>query len=192
MNDEEIRVAHAIPGRIRVKIDRLKGNAALAEKIWELFVGTPGVRRVETSTTTGSFLVLYDGQAPGWHDERRAIAEKLAPVSGLGHEEMLRRLGASRKRAKGSLALEPHHVTGFFESLNEQVRSVTGGTGLKLLVPLALVLLGVRGLMAGEQVAAPRWYDLMWFGFAAFLMLNAAGVSPARAAEEAAEVAAAL
>jgi hypothetical protein len=137
-------------------------------------------------------LVHHDHHASEWHDERRAIAEKLAPLLGLGHEEMLHRLGAARTRAKGSLALESHHVTGFFESLNEQVKSVTGGTGLKLLVPLALVLLGVRGLLAGQRVPAPRWYDLMWFGFAAFLMLNAAGVSPARAAEEAAEVAAAL
>ena len=32
----------------------------------------------------------------------------------------------------------------------------------------------------------------MWFGFATFLMLNAAGVPPAKAAEHAAEVVAAV
>jgi hypothetical protein len=85
-----------------------------------------------------------------------------------------------------------HHVTGFFETLNEQVKSVTGGTGLKLLVPLALVLFGLRGLWVSDRVPAPRWYDLLWFGFATFLMLNAAGVPAAKAAEEAAEVATAL
>jgi len=35
-------------------------------------------------------------------------------------------------------------------------------------------------------------YDLVWFGFATFLMLNAAGVPPAKAAEHAAEVVAAV
>ena len=74
----------------------------------------------------------------------------------------------------------------------ECYRSATGGPGLTALVPLALLLLGARGLLAAEEVAVPRWYDLVWFGFATFLMLNAAGVPAAKAAEEAAEVAAAV
>jgi hypothetical protein len=63
---------------------------------------------------------------------------------------------------------------------------------LKLIVPLAFVLLGARGLFVGEKLGVPRWYGLLWFGFATFMMLNVAGVPAARAAEEAAEVAAAV
>ena len=81
---------------------------------------------------------------------------------------------------------------GYFRGLNEQVRSATGGPGLTLLVPFTLLLLGARGLLVAEKVATPRWYDFLWFGFATFLMLNAAGVPTARAAEEAAEVAAGM
>src|SRR2546430_2141226 len=93
----------------------------------------------------------------------------------------------ARKEPAG---IEAHHVMGFFRGMNDQVRSATGGPGLTLLVPLALLLLGVRGFLTAKEVAAPRWYDLLWFGFATFLMLNAAGVPTAKAAEEAAEIAA--
>ena len=43
-----------------------------------------------------------------------------------------------------------------------------------------------------RQHGSISWYDLVWFGFATFLMLNAAGVPPAKAAEEAAQVVAAV
>ncbi|TMA40804.1 MAG: hypothetical protein E6J83_13420 [Deltaproteobacteria bacterium] len=113
----------------------------------------------------------------------RELEERLAAEPGVRRAEA--------NPTTGSL-LEAHHVIGFFRGLNEQVRSATGGPGLTVLVPLALLLLGARGLMAAEEVAVPRWYDLVWFGFATFLMLNAAGVPAAKAAEEAAEVAAAV
>jgi len=117
--------------------------------------------------------------------DNAALARELE--ARLAAEPGVRR--AEANPTTGSL-LEAHHVIGFFRGLNEQVRSATGGPGLTVLVPLALLLLGARGLMAAEQV--PRWYDLVWFGFATFLMLNAAGVPAAKAAEEAAEVAAAV
>ena len=69
----------------------------------------------------------------------------------------------------------------------EVVHAIPGRVRVKV-----LVLLGVRGLFLAEELPAPRWYDLLWFGFGTFVMLNAAGIPPARAAEEAAEIAAAL
>jgi hypothetical protein len=88
--------------------------------------------------------------------------------------------------------LEAHDVKGFFEWINGAVRTTTAGLDLKLLVPLVLVLLGARGLVVAEEATVPRWYDLLWFGFGTFMMLNAAGVPTERAAETAAKVAAAV
>lgn len=191
MTATDIRVAHAIPGRIRLKIDRLKGDANLARETGERVRSLPGVERVETNTRTGSLLVLYDERAPGWREHQRPLAETLAQLWSLRPDEVRRHLAHPSHRPQHARALGPHHVTGFFSTLNEHVEALTGGAGLTLLVPLALVLLGIRGLFAAER-AAPRWYDLLWFGFATFLMLNAAGVAGPKAAEEAAEVAAAL
>jgi len=192
MKATQIHVAHAIPGRIRLKIDRLKGDATLAQTMRERVRSLPGVQHVETNATTGSLLVLYDEGVAGWSEHQRPLVQTVASMWGLRPDEVRRHLAHPSNGHWGARAIRPHHVKGFFSSLNEQVESVTGGVGLTLLVPLALVLLGIRGALVADRVPAPRWYDLLWFGFAAFLMLNVAGVPAGKAAEEAAEVAAAL
>ena len=190
MDAADFRTVHAIPGRIRVKVGALKDNAALARELRERLAAEPGVRRAEANPTTGSLLVLYDTEAPGWRDYTRALSDRLRSVApGVDPAEIAARLAAAPAPTNGTVGIEAHHVMGYFRGLNEEVRSATGGPGLTMLVPLALLLLGARGLLAAEKVAVPRWYDLVWFGFATFLMLNAAGVPPAKAAEEAAEVA---
>ena len=63
-------------------------------------------------------------------------------------------------------------ITGSFSALNTRVKNITGGLDLKLLAPLALIFLGLRGFWTSEKVAAPSWSNLLWFGFASFVMLN--------------------
>jgi len=189
----DIRVTHAIPGRIRLKIGALRANPALARRLEDRLAGAPGVRRAETNPGTGSLLLHYDEATEEWRDQAQALAQHLAPLSPrLDTHVMKQALTRADEPSNGAPLLEPHHVTGFFQSVNDTVAGTTGGMGLKLLVPVVLVLLGVRGFLAAETTAVPRWYDLLWFGFAAFVMLNGAGVPPTRAAEEAAELAAAV
>jgi hypothetical protein len=45
---------------------------------------------------------------------------------------------------------------------------------LKTLVPLALVFLGIRGLVVAEGVGFPAWYDLLWVLFGSYMWLNRA------------------
>jgi hypothetical protein len=52
------------------------------------------------------------------------------------------------------------------------VGKVTGGIDLKLLLPLTLFVLGVRGLLVAQKVPFPAWYDLLWFAFGTYFMLN--------------------
>jgi Heavy metal associated domain 2 len=188
-----VQVAHAIPGRIRLKIEGLRANPGLAQRLEERLSGTAGVRHVEASPVTGSLLIRYDEQSPEWRGGEVVLAGKLAGVApGLDLRTTAHTWTAKGVDSSDPLALKSSHVTGLFGSLNEAVSSVTGGTDLKLLVPLLLVLLGVRGFLTAERMAVPRWYDFLWFGFGAFIMLNGTGVSASRAAEEAAEVVAAL
>jgi len=128
-----------------------------------------------------------------WRDSIPALARDLATVApDIDAEAVADRLAAGPETPDARPMLEAHHVTGFFERVNDAVRATTAGLDLKLLVPLVLVLFGVRGLLVAEEATVPRWYDLLWFGFGTFMMLNAAGVPTARAAETAAEVAAAV
>ena len=53
-------VAHVLPGRLRVRIDDLKGHPGLCSSIERELRGLGGVCRVETNPVIGSLLVAYD------------------------------------------------------------------------------------------------------------------------------------
>ena len=193
MDVTDFRTVHAIPGRTRLKIGALRGNPGLARELESRLGGEPGIRAVEANPATGSLLVRYDVEAPGWRDHTRVLGDALHAVTpDVDTARIAEQLATMPAPANGAVGIEGHQVMEFFRGLDEQVKATAGGPGLKLLVPFALVLLGVRGILTSDTVATPRWYDFLWFGFATFLMLNAAGVPAARAAEEAVEVASAL
>ena len=58
-----IRVAHAMPGRVRLKVDKVKGNPAFAQKAQDKLGQMPGIKKVEAHPLTGSVLVYYDAAA---------------------------------------------------------------------------------------------------------------------------------
>ena len=165
-----IEVLHAIPGRARVRIDSLKRNPVVARRLSERLANLPGMRRVEANALTGTVLLLYDPDDTRWLDE-------------FPHAAGTRRLDIGDVRPELEAATAPGgnggqpatQVTAFFGALNQRVAGVTGGFDLAVLVPALLVLLGLRGLVAGDSVRTPTWYDFLWFGFGTFVMLNAGG-----------------
>ena len=62
-------------------------------------------------------------------------------------------------------------LTAGVQTLNAKVGELTGGIDLKVLAPLALFLLGLRGFLSGEK-KAPAWHDYFWFAFSTLVMLN--------------------
>ena len=176
-----IRVAHAIPGRLRLQIPALKGNPTLGRELAEHVWSLSGVRWVETNPTTGSLIVLYDTpEAESWRDEMEDMAVSLAPLlPDLDARAVAEWLAA----APGSAgALQTERVGAFFRTVNEQVGSATGGADLAFLVPAALVFLGLQRLLFAEKLHVPQWYDLLWFGLATFMMFNAAAAARGPAA----------
>jgi hypothetical protein len=59
---DTLELVHAIPGRIRFRMERIKGNVVLADEIARLVSTIDGVEQVETNTHTGSVLVHYDAE----------------------------------------------------------------------------------------------------------------------------------
>ena len=55
-----IRVKHAIPGRIRLRLHKMLHNDTLAEELPALLAAVPGVTAVEASTATGSLLITFN------------------------------------------------------------------------------------------------------------------------------------
>src|SRR5438094_8896918 len=166
MEAADFRTVHSIPGRMRVKIGPLRGNDDLARALEARLAGQAGVQAAEANAATGSLLVLYDPEAPGWRDPSVALSGHLSPIAPqLDREDIAEQLAVPRATAtNGTAGIEAHHVMGFFRGMNDQVRSETGGRGLTLLVPLGLPLLAVCGLLAVKECAALSRSDLLWFG----------------------------
>ncbi len=55
-----LRVAHALPGRVRLKVPALKGNGDLVQAVCEQLETVDAVLEVRASPLTGSLLVRYD------------------------------------------------------------------------------------------------------------------------------------
>jgi hypothetical protein len=63
-----VRIAHVMRGRLRLRLDALKGQPALATRLHEQLAAVAGVCRVEVKYRTGSVLISYDPRALGSAD----------------------------------------------------------------------------------------------------------------------------
>ena len=167
-----VAVIHAIPGRMRLRIPSLKGNEDLARPLREHLSSIPGVAHVEANPVTGSVLVVHDGREANAPELVHSLAAGLAPIVGVDEQRLRSHLSHDARPRRSRPLLHRDSVHGFFKDLNASFKSATGGADLSLLVPALLVLLGFRRLLIEGGVHPPRWYDFMWFGFAAYLMLN--------------------
>jgi hypothetical protein len=74
-----IRVKHAIPGRIRLRLYKMLHNESLAAKLPPLLAAVPGVAAVEASANTGSLLITYN---PG----KLAAVQGRRDLTGVMHQ----------------------------------------------------------------------------------------------------------
>jgi hypothetical protein len=81
-----IQVVHTMPGRVRLRVDKVKGNPAFAQKAQDKLGRVPGVKRVEAQPLTGSVLVYYDAAA--------LLAEGTLAVLTDGFSELFPEIGA--------------------------------------------------------------------------------------------------
>lgn len=174
MEIEGLKVVHALPGRVRLKVARVKGNPALARRAQEKLAKVPGIKQVEAKPGTGSLLIHYDTE----HLFSMASLEILSATLGELFPEievatlMTGLMPLTENPGAGTGSALAEGITGSFSALNTGLSNITGGLDLKVLVPLALIFFGLRGLWAAEKIAAPSWSNLLWFGFASFVMLN--------------------
>lgn len=58
-----IKISHFSPGRVRLKVDKVKNNEAFAKKVEIELSNTLCITGIEVSVLTGSVLVKYDKYA---------------------------------------------------------------------------------------------------------------------------------
>lgn len=178
MEIEGIKVVHALPGRVRLKVDRVKGNPPLAREARAKLAKVPGIRQVETKSSTGSLLIHYDTDElfslPSLEILSATLAEVFPEIEVVTLASWLSSLAENSGPVAQTDAAAG--ISGALTAINP------GGIDLKLLAPLALILFGVRAFWASEKITFPAWYDYLWFGFSTFIMLNRGLVEGQRSA----------
>jgi hypothetical protein len=63
MNFEGVKIVHFIPGRVRLRIEKVKHVPQFADSIKQQLNPIPGIRNIVIKELTGSVLIEYDKQA---------------------------------------------------------------------------------------------------------------------------------
>ena len=88
-----ITVKHAIPGRIRLRLQQMLHNEALAEKLTSLLAAVPGIASVEASIATGSLLITFSPRDLATVKTRNNLAGVMHRVfPGLDTESLIKRM----------------------------------------------------------------------------------------------------
>lgn len=161
-------IAHSIPGRVRVRVEGLKGNPSIADELRETLATLGGIDSVEINPRSGS-VVLY------FHPSNQATLEtdlhRIFPsLSDAGESGSTQPNGTSWQRKA------PEDIIQLFRKANQEVESATGGIDLALLVPILLLALSILGFATSAlkkgKFPLPAWYDLLWFAFNTYVILN--------------------
>jgi len=174
MTIKGVQVAHVMPGRVRLKVDKVKGNPAFAKKAQDRLAKVPGIKQVEAKPLTGSVLIYYDAAALLASGALAALTDGFselfpelgAEVTNLGIQSLVGRLASGEKPRSSSNLIKS------LGTMNAEVARLTGGLDLKLLIPMTLLFFGVRSLWSSKRLAVPAWYDYLWFAFSSFALLN--------------------
>jgi hypothetical protein len=164
-----VTVAHALPGRVRLKIPRVKENPELARRAKKKLSQVPGIQGVEANPATGSLLILYDLAMLASVETLGPLGEIFADLfPEVSFEELT--AGLQELMETGAAAPSTGSLMGVFNTAGNPV--LLRNLNLNLLLPLTLLFLGVRGLTISRETAFPAWYDYLWFAFSTFVMLN--------------------
>ncbi len=167
-----VHLAHASPGRIRLKVDDIKNDPRRAKEIEEKLCMVSGIHSVHANPVTGSLLLTYDEPPLESMELPFAVAQILGISLNDLDPEDLRLLMSHQSNGSTSTDLSiSEGLATTVRDLNTAVRS-TIGTDLTILLPLVLALLGFRSLVVSEKRLMPSWHDYLWFSFSTYFILN--------------------
>jgi len=161
------RVAHVVPGRVRIKLDRRELSGDAGDRLRSALLALPGIEDVRMTPQTGSLVVFHD---PERIDVAGLIAlgraSKLLALDALSDDPY-----AGRQMPMSGTASGIHKT---FHGVDVRLAEITDGKwDLRSVVPFAFGALALRAFLrdAGALGAAP-WYALAWYAFDSFWKLN--------------------
>lgn len=150
-----VEPVHLLPGRVRFRVDALKGRDAQAEALAQQLGKIEDVESVEVSSATGSVLICYRG-------------EKLQPELLLA--AIVRLLGLERELERSSVSSLRRGIGQAADSLNDAVYAETHGLlDLWTLIPLAIGVLGVQRISQQGLASLPGGFTLLWWAYVSLI-----------------------
>ena len=145
-----VRVEHAVPGRLRLRVPSLSDDESGAVRLGERLPGIAGVEAVHIHRETGSVLIHYRG------DEVRPELLFAAVVRLLGFEDDI---------ARPPRSLVTRELREMLGAVNRMVYDRTGGVlDLWSAVMILMAGLGVRKMwQSGLTQSLPSGFTLMWW-----------------------------
>lgn len=167
-----VRLAHISAGRMRLKVDDIKGNARRARDIEDQLRVVSGIHSVEGNPVTGSLLLTYDPSALESMELQFSVAQALGISLNDMDPDEVRRLMSPLGNGAGQSGLS------VAEGMQQTVRQVnailqrTVGADLATIIPFGLALLGIRSVMISHKGVMPAWHDYFWFSLSTYFMFN--------------------
>jgi hypothetical protein len=173
MTKLNLKIAHQVPGRVRMKIPAAKGNPELLKQISDTFGVIPGIEEVTVNPTTGSVILHYDADR---HDEfhgsfshhYHAHAAEHPPATQL--DDLTRRIEDEAEY----LARHSHTaraVVDFVKKCDREIKLATSNN-IDLKIVFALAIIGITVLEVGATAATPVWVTLAIFTVNHFIELH--------------------
>jgi len=143
-------IAHASPGRLRIRVPSQKGNLAALKSQGDQLAACPGILSIEVNPGTGSILLLHQTTV-------REIAEYARSRNVLSFE--------APKSAKVPSVELRRNLGETFKSVDRQIKSLTSGDmDLNGFAVAALVVAGSVQLLSGSAGAIP-WFAAYWYAY---------------------------
>jgi hypothetical protein len=148
-------MAHASPGRLRIRIPSKKGDEGFFISSQKQFEGCPGVLSVEVNPLTGSMLFLHQ-------TVNTAISEYARSHELFTLQEQSRYPAANPANFR-------RDIRQTFKNVDQQVQTMTSGElDLGGFVIAVLVGTGVLQILTGNAAAIP-WYVAFGLAYSIFL-----------------------
>jgi len=173
----KLKIAHQVPGRVRMKIPAAKGNPALLQQISDIFAAIPGIEEIIANPTTGSVVLHYDTDR---HDEFHGSLKQhydghdAATAGGHGATTELDKLTDSIAAEAEFLASHSHSaraVVDFVKKLDREIKLATNNN-VDLKIVFAVAIIGLTVFEVGATAATPVWVTLAIFTVNHFIEMH--------------------
>ena len=148
MADGDIRIVHAIPGRVRLKVAGLKANPDLGKVIQTRLQSVPGIQAVETQALTGSLLVLFDPLTIVAPASLLTLSETLTDLFPELDQTKLAEFLTQANAVEAADLTWSESLADFLAGLSGRLAGILGSlTDFKVLIPVAFLVFGLPRLL---------------------------------------------